>query len=112
MMIFLVWIYGSGQQSGMKIMNIKEQKIIYGFLRMTKPSNMTTPKKIEPMLSGHECAIGSIFEGIVQYVKSFERFIDIRKNSGMLHISEVNHVLVKNMDVMFVVEEKMKVSSN
>jgi hypothetical protein len=36
MMIFLVWIYGSGQQSGMKIMNIKEQKIIYGFLQDDK----------------------------------------------------------------------------
>jgi hypothetical protein len=76
MMIFLVWIYGSGQQSGMEIMNIKKQKGIYGFFRMTKHSNMVAPKKIEPMSSGHECAIGSILEGIVQYVKSFERFID------------------------------------
>jgi hypothetical protein len=36
----------------------------------------------------------------------------IGKNIGMLHISEVNHVLVTNMDAMFVVEEKVKVSLN
>ncbi len=73
---------------------------------------MATPKKFEPMSNGHECAIGSILEGIVQYVKSFETFIDVRENIGMLHISEVNHAHVTNMDVMFVVEEKVKVSSN
>ncbi len=111
-MIFLVWIYGSGQQSGMEIMNIKEQKRIYGFLEMTKHNNIVGPKKIEPMSSGHECAIGSILEGIMQYVKFFERFSDKWKNIGTLHISEVNHVLVTNMDAMFVVEGKVKVSLN
>jgi predicted RNA-binding protein with RPS1 domain len=34
------------------------------------------------------------------------------ENIGTLHISEVNHVLVTNMDAMFVVEEKVKVSLN
>jgi hypothetical protein len=34
------------------------------------------------MSSGHECAIGSILEGIMQYVKSFEKFVDIWKTLG------------------------------
>jgi ribosomal protein S1 len=39
-------------------------------------------------------------------------FIDIGKNIGVLHISEVSHARVKNMDVMFIVGEKVKVSLN
>jgi len=112
MMIFLVWIYGCGQQNGMEIMNIKEQKKNYGFLEMTKHNNMAALKKIEPTSSGHECAIGFILERTMQYVKSFETFIDIGKDIGMSHINEVNYARVTNMDAMFIVEEKVKVSLN
>jgi ribosomal protein S1 len=45
-------------------------------------------------------------------VKSFRTFIDIGKDIGMLHINEVSHACVKNMDVMFAMGEKMKVSLN
>jgi hypothetical protein len=44
MMIFLVWIYGCGQHSGMEIMNIKKTKNNYAFLKMTKHSNMAAQK--------------------------------------------------------------------
>jgi predicted RNA-binding protein with RPS1 domain len=67
---------------------------------------------MEPRSSGHEYAVGSILEGTVQCVKSFGMFIDIRKDIGMLHIGEVNHACMTNMDAMFCSGEKMKVSLN
>jgi predicted RNA-binding protein with RPS1 domain len=79
---------------------------------MTKHNNMATPKKIEPTSSGHECAIGFILERTMQYVKSFETFIDIGKDIRMSHISEVNYACVTNMDAMFIVEEEVQVSLN
>jgi predicted RNA-binding protein with RPS1 domain len=48
----------------------------------------------------------------MQCVTSFRAFIDTGKDIGMLHIIEVNHARVKNMDAMFVMGEKVKVSLN
>jgi predicted RNA-binding protein with RPS1 domain len=73
---------------------------------------MAPQKQIEPRSSGHEYAIGSYLWKMVQCVKSFGMFNDIRKDIGMLHTSEVSHACVTNMDVMFVVGEKVKVSLN
>jgi predicted RNA-binding protein with RPS1 domain len=58
----------------------------------------------------HEYAIG--FEKVVQYVKPFRSFIDIRKDIGMFHIHEVSHAHVTNMDGMFITRGKMKVHLN
>jgi hypothetical protein len=44
---------------------------------MTKHSNMATQNKFELRSSGHEYAIGFIFQGMMQYVNSFETFIGI-----------------------------------
>jgi small subunit ribosomal protein S1 len=79
---------------------------------MTKHSNMAAQEKIEPRSSGHEYAIGFVLEGTVPCVKSFRVFIDIGKDIGVLHINEVSHARMKNMDVMFIVGEKVKVSLN
>ncbi len=90
----------------------KRTKRNFGVFVMTKHNNMVAQKKFKPRLSGHEYAIGFVLEGMVQCVKSFEMFIDIGKDIGMVHISEVNHACMTNMDAMFVVGGKMKVSSN
>jgi predicted RNA-binding protein with RPS1 domain len=68
--------------------------------------------KIEPRSNGHEYALGYVLEGTMQCVKSFRTSIDIGKDIGILHISEVCHVHVKNMNVMFIVGGKMKASLN
>ncbi len=47
---------------------------------------------------------------MVQYVKSFRSFIDMRKDIGIFHIHQVGHALVTNMDGMFITREKMKVN--
>jgi predicted RNA-binding protein with RPS1 domain len=49
---------------------------------------------------------------MVQDVKSFRSFIDIRKDIGMFHIHHVNHAHVMNMDGMFITGEKIKVNLN
>jgi hypothetical protein len=55
----------------------KRTKNNYAFLRMTKHSNMATQNKFELRSSGHEYAIGFIFEGMMQYVNSFKKFVGI-----------------------------------
>jgi ribosomal protein S1 len=62
------------------------------------------------MFSGREYIIGSIFEGIVQCVKSYGAFIDIGEDVGLLHISEISHVHVTSMEVLFAPEEKINVN--
>jgi hypothetical protein len=42
---------------------------------------------------------------MVQYMKYFESFIDIRKDIGMFHIHQVSHARVTNMDGMFIAGE-------
>jgi ribosomal protein S1 len=61
------------------------------------------------MSSGYEYIVGSTFEGIVQCVKSYGTFIDIGEDIGLLHISEISHVHVISMEVLFVLREKIKV---
>jgi len=62
------------------------------------------------MSSGHEYIVGSTFEGIVQFVKSYGALIDIGEDVGLLHISEISHVHVTSMEVLFILGEKIKVS--
>jgi ribosomal protein S1 len=62
------------------------------------------------MSNGHEYIVGSIFEGIVQCVKSYGTFIDIGEDVGLLHISEISHVHVIFVEVLFALGEKIKVS--
>jgi ribosomal protein S1 len=62
------------------------------------------------MSSGREYIIGSTFEGIVQCLKSYEAFIDISEDVELLHISEISHVHVTSMEVLFVLKEKIKVN--
>jgi ribosomal protein S1 len=61
------------------------------------------------MSTGYKYIVGSIFEGIVQCVKSYETFIDIVEDVGLLDINEINHVCVTSMEALFVVGEKFKV---
>jgi polyribonucleotide nucleotidyltransferase len=113
MMNILVWIYGCGQQNGMEIMNIKEKKEIMAFLGWQNIAIWRPPKtKWSLGQVDMNMQLVPIFEGMVQCVKSFGTFNDIGKDIGMLHISEVSHACVTNMDVMFVVGEKVKVSLN
>jgi len=67
-------------------------------------------RKTQSMSSGHEYIVGSTFEGIVQCVKSYGALIDIGKDVGLIHISEISHVHVTSMEVLFVLGEKIKVS--
>jgi ribosomal protein S1 len=60
------------------------------------------------MSSGHEYIVGSTFERIVQCVKSYETFIDIGEDVGLLHINEINHVHVTSMEALFAIGEKIK----
>ncbi len=62
------------------------------------------------MSSGREYITRSTFEGIVQCVKSYEAFIDIGEDIGLLHISEISHVRVTSMEELFAPREKIKVS--
>jgi ribosomal protein S1 len=60
------------------------------------------------MSSGYEYIVGFIFEGLVQCVKSYGTFIDIGEDVGLLHISEISHVCVTSMEVLFAPREKIK----
>ncbi len=62
------------------------------------------------MSSGHEYIVRSTFEGLVQCVKSYGAFIDIGEDVGLLHISEISHVHVTSMEMLFALGEKIKVS--
>ncbi len=62
------------------------------------------------MSSGHEYIVRSTFEGLVQCVKSYGAFIDIGEDVGLLHISEISHVRVTSMEMLFATGEKIKAS--
>jgi predicted RNA-binding protein with RPS1 domain len=62
------------------------------------------------MSGGRGYIIGFTFEGIMQCVKSYGTFIDIREDVGLLYINEINHVHVIFMKVLFALGEKNKMN--
>jgi predicted RNA-binding protein with RPS1 domain len=56
--------------------------------------------KKEPISFGHEYVVGSIFNEIVEFIKSYGAFVYIGKHVGMLHINQINHVQVTSMETM------------
>jgi ribosomal protein S1 len=53
--------------------------------------------KKEPISFRHEYVVGSIFNAIVEFIKSYGAFVHIGEHVGMLHI---NHVQVTSMETM------------
>eukprot|EP00249_Psilotum_nudum_P005798 c19221_g1_i1 orf=111-1373(+) len=53
--------------------------------------------------------IGSVVEGIVQTVKPYGAFIDIGGVSGLLHISQISHDRIANVDNVLSQGDKLKV---
>jgi len=62
------------------------------------------------MSSGRGYIIEFTFERIMQCVKSYGTFIDISEDVGLLYISEINHVHVTSMKVLFALGEENKMN--
>ena len=53
--------------------------------------------------------IGSVVEGVVQTVKPYGAFIDIGGISGLLHISQISHDRITNVENVLQPGDKLKV---
>ena len=53
--------------------------------------------------------IGSVVEGVVQTVKPYGAFIDIGGISGLLHISQISHDRITNVENVLQAGDKLKV---
>jgi small subunit ribosomal protein S1 len=53
--------------------------------------------------------IGSVVEGVVQTVKPYGAFVDIGGISGLLHISQISHDRITNVENVLQAGDKLKV---
>mmetsp|Transcript_9623 Transcript_9623/g.35260 ORF Transcript_9623/g.35260 Transcript_9623/m.35260 type:complete len:391 (-) Transcript_9623:224-1396(-) len=53
--------------------------------------------------------VGDVVEGVVQTVKPYGVFVDIGGNSGLLHISQISHDRISNVEEVLAVGDKLKV---
>eukprot|EP00667_Euglena_gracilis_P008502 EG_transcript_8610 len=51
---------------------------------------------------------GTVHEGIVQNVKPYGVFVDINGMNGLLHISQISHTRIDNVEAIFKVGDKIK----
>jgi ribosomal protein S1 len=56
--------------------------------------------KKKPILFGHEYVVGSIFNEIVECMKSYGAFVHIGEHVGMMHINQINHVRITSVETM------------
>ena len=53
--------------------------------------------------------VGDVVEGVVQTVKPYGVFVDMGGNSGLLHISQISHDRIANVEEVLAQGDKLKV---
>lgn len=66
-------------------------------------------RKAEATVMDQEFKIGDVVEGIVESVKPYGAFVNLGGTNGLLHISQISHDRVTNVESVLSVGDKLKV---
>lgn len=61
-----------------------------------------------PKMSAESFKVGTVHEGVVQNVKPYGAFVDVGGMSGLLHISQISHARIDNVETVFTTGDKIK----
>jgi len=61
-----------------------------------------------PKMAAESFKVGTVHEGVVQNVKPYGAFVDVGGMSGLLHISQISHARIDNVETVFTTGDKIK----
>ena len=61
-----------------------------------------------PRVAADSFRVGTVHEGVVQNVKPYGAFVDVGGMSGLLHISQISHSRIENVETVFTAGDKIK----
>lgn len=69
---------------------------------------VVSQRAANPKIAADTFKVGTVHEGVVQNVKPYGVFVDVNGMSGLLHISQISHNRIENVDSIFKVGDKIK----
>ena len=69
-------------------------------------------RKAEADVAEQDFKVGDVVEGTVESVKPYGAFVNLGGTNGLLHISQISHDRVTNVDAVLSIGDKIKVRSS
>uniref|UniRef100_A0A061RP50 Small subunit ribosomal protein S1 n=1 Tax=Tetraselmis sp. GSL018 TaxID=582737 RepID=A0A061RP50_9CHLO len=91
--------------------NILGERILVKLLEVDEERQrlVLSNRKAESRASDQDFKVGDVVEGTVEAVKPYGAFINLGSTNGLLHVSQISHERVTNVEAVLSIGDKLKV---